>query len=77
MVLTMAVKTQLQFTQIDQRTWLTVGSTGSAYTLKLVARSLRCNCFAGLRGKHCYHVSQLVDSFKAEINESISYQDCF
>jgi hypothetical protein len=66
---TSSAKANLKFTQIDQRTWSTIGVSGNVYTLNMLASSLHCNCPAGKHRKNCYHTEQLAQFFKAELNE--------
>lgn len=67
-----SAKSSLQFTQIDPRTWSTTSIGGNVYTLNMSASSLHCNCPAGKHRKSCYHVDQLAQFFKAELNECIA-----
>ncbi len=69
---TISTRTNLKFTQIDPRTWLTTSNSGSIYTLNMLASSLHCNCPAGKHRKNCYHAEQLTQFFKAELNECIT-----
>jgi hypothetical protein len=66
------VKTHLKFTQIDPRTWSTVGTQGHVYTLRMLNSSLHCNCPAGQHHKNCCHADRLAQFFKAELNEYIA-----
>jgi hypothetical protein len=69
---TISTKNNLQFTQIDSRTWSTTGNSGKVYTLNMLASSLHCNCPAGKHRKNCSHAEQLAQFFKAELNECIA-----
>ncbi|WP_019498763.1 hypothetical protein [Pseudanabaena sp. PCC 6802] len=66
------VKADLKFTQIDPRTWSTVGTQGNVYTLSLLSSSLHCNCPAGRHRKNCYHADRLAQLFKAELNDCLA-----
>jgi hypothetical protein len=66
------VKPNLKFTQIDPRTWSTVGTQGNVYTIRMLASSLHCNCPAGWHRKNCYHAERLAQLFKAELNECLA-----
>ncbi|AFY68908.1 hypothetical protein Pse7367_0604 [Thalassoporum mexicanum PCC 7367] len=59
---------RLEFRQITPRVWVTLGSSGNWYTLRLKDQKISCSCPASLHGKTCYHVKQLITLLKQDLN---------